>query len=65
MFQGEKLVGASLQPPNPEHAILQVVEQINHFFFKKNEFIFSVDLPKAFDTIDHQILLKNIILRYC
>ena len=39
-------------------------EQIN-LSFEKNEFILGVfvDLSKAFDTADHQILLKN--LEYC
>ena len=45
---------------SPEHAILQLVEQINRSF-EKNEFILGVfvDSSKAFDTVDHQILLKN------
>ena len=44
----------------PEHAILQLVEQINQFFEKK-EFTpgVFVDLSKTFDTVDHQILLKK------
>ena len=45
----------------PEHAILQLVEQINQFFEKK-EFTpgVFVDLSKTFGTVDHQILLKKI-----
>ena len=45
---------------SPEHAILQLVEQINQSF-EKNEFTLGVfvDLSKAFDTVDHQILLKK------
>ena len=41
---------------SPEHAILQLVEQINQSF-EKNEFTLGefVDLSKAFDTVDHQI----------
>ena len=45
---------------SPQHAILQLVEQINQSF-EKNEFTLGVfvDLSKAFDTADHQILLKK------
>ena len=45
---------------SPEHAILQVVEQINQSF-EINEFTLGVfvDLSKAFDTADHKILLKK------
>ena len=44
-----------------EHAILQLVEQI-HQSFEKNEFALDVfvDLSKAFDIVDHQILLKKL-----
>ena len=52
---------------SPEHAILRVVEQINQCF-ENNKFTLGmfVDLSKAFDTVDHQILIKKIrILRYC
>ena len=46
---------------SPEHAILQLVEQINQSF-EKNEFTLGVfvDLSKAFDTVDHQILFKKL-----
>ena len=45
---------------SPEHAILQVVEEINQSF-EKNEFTLGVfiDLSKAFDSVDHQVLLKK------
>ena len=44
-----------------EHAILQVVEQINQSF-GKHECTLRVfaDLSKAFKTVDHQILLKKL-----
>ena len=46
---------------SPEHAILQLVEQINQSF-EKNEFILGVfvDLSKAFNTVDYQILLTKL-----
>ena len=46
---------------SPEHAILQLVEQINQSF-EKNKFTLGVfvDLSKAFDTVDHQILMKKL-----
>ena len=45
---------------SPEHAILQLVEQVNQYY-EKNEFILGlfVDLCKDFDTVDQQILLKK------
>ena len=45
----------------PEHAFLQLVEQINQSF-EKNEFTLGVfvDLSKAFHTVDHQIFLKKL-----
>ena len=46
---------------SPEHAVLQLVEQINQSF-EKNEFTLGVflHLSKAFDTVDHQILQKKL-----
>ena len=44
----------------PEHAILQLAGQINQSF-EKNKFTLGVfvDLSKAYDTVDDQILLKK------
>ena len=45
---------------SPEHVILQLVEKINQSF-EKDEFTLGVvvDLFKAFDTVEHQILFKK------
>ena len=44
-----------------EHAIIQLIDQINNCF-EKNHFTLgiSINLRKAFDTVDHAILIKKI-----
>ena len=42
-----------------EHAIMQLIDNINSF--KKNHFTLGVfiDLSKAFDTVDHILITKR------
>ena len=44
-----------------EHAVAQLVDQI-HDSFEKREYTLAIfiDLSKAFDTVDHSILLKKL-----
>ena len=46
-----------------ERTLIQLIDQINNSF-EKNHFtlVILVDLSKAFDTIDHSILIKKIKL---
>ena len=43
-----------------EHAIIQLIDQINNCF-EKNHITLGIfiDLKKAFDTVDHAILIKS------
>ena len=44
-----------------EHAIIQLIDQINNSF-EKNHYTLGIfiDLSKAFDTVDHNILIKKL-----
>ena len=44
-----------------EHAIIKLIDQINNCF-EKNHFTLGIfiDLKKAFDTVDHAILIKKL-----
>ena len=44
-----------------DHAVIQIVDQISNSF-EKHYFTLGVfmDIPKAFDTFDHVILMKKL-----
>ena len=47
------------------HAILSIIEKIQDAI-KNNKFAIGIfiDLQKAFDTVNHSILFKNLTYRY-
>ena len=47
-----------------KHAIIQLTDQINNSFKKINFTLgILIDLLKAFDTVDHSILIKKIVVK--
>ena len=44
-----------------EHALLELIDQISHSFNNKRYFLgIFINLRKAFDTVDHEILLRSL-----
>ena len=49
------------QKHSTEHAILQLIDQVNNSF-ERNQFTLGIfiDLSRAFDTVDHKILISKL-----
>ena len=49
-----------------EHAIVKLVDQfLESFEYNKYPLVVLIDLFKAFDTVDHSILLKKTGILWC
>ena len=47
------------QKHSTEHAILQLTDQVNNSF-ERNRFTFGIFISKAFDIVDHKILISKL-----
>ena len=49
------------QKHSTEHATLQLIDQVNNSF-ERNQFTLGIfiDLSRAFDTVDHKILISKL-----
>ena len=50
-----------MEGQSTEHAIVQLIDQIrNRFESKRYTLVVLVDLPKAFDTVNHKIIISKL-----
>ena len=50
-----------MEGQSTEHAIVQLIDQIrNRFGSKRYTLVVLVDLPKAFDTVNHKIIISKL-----